>query len=48
MTNWVGKAVAKLDSDKLYRRRLSEKTGQAMTADGTDDNFINVEGLDGP
>ena len=48
LTNWVGDAVAKVDSDQLYRRRLCEKTGLAMTADDTDDNLINLEGLDGP
>ena len=35
LTHWVGEAVAKLDMDQLYRRRLFEKTGLAMTADGT-------------
>ena len=30
LTHWVGKAVAKLDSDQLRRRRLLEKTGLAM------------------
>ena len=48
LTHWVGEAVAKLDMDQLYRRRLFEKTGLAMTADGTDHNLINLEGLDGP
>ena len=47
-TPWVGEVVAKLDSDQLYRRRLFEKTGHAMTADGTDDNLVNLEGVDGP
>ena len=48
LTHWVGDAVAKVYSDQLYRRRLFEKTGYAMTPDGTDDNSINLEGLDGP
>ena len=48
LTHWVGEAVAKLDSDQLYRRHLFDKTGLMMTADGTDDNLINLEGLDGP
>ena len=47
LTHWVGEAVAKVDSDKLYRRRLFERIGVAMTADCTDDNLINLEGLDG-
>ena len=34
--------------DQLYRKRLFEKAGLAMTADGTDDNLINLEGTDGP
>ena len=47
LTHWVGEAVAKVDSDKLYRRRLFERIGVAMTADCTDDNLINLEDLDG-
>ena len=30
-----------------YRRRLFEKTGLAVTADRSDDNLTNVEGMDG-
>ena len=48
LTHWGGEAVAKLDLCQLYRRRLLETTGFAMTADGTDDNLISLEGLDGP
>ena len=48
LTHWVGDAVAKVYSDQLYRRRLFDKTGHAMTPDGTDDKIINLEGLDGP
>ena len=48
LTHWVGDAVAKVDSDQPYRRRLCEKTGLAMTADDTDDNLINLDSLDGP
>ena len=48
LAHWVGEAVAKLGADQLYRRRLFETTGLAMTAEGTDDNLINPEGLDGP
>ena len=48
LTHWVGEAVAQVDSDQKYRRRLFEKTGLAMTADGTDDDLINLEGHDGP
>lgn len=31
-----------------YRRRLFEKTGLAMAADGSDDDLINPEGVEGP
>ena len=48
LTHWVGEAVAKLDSDQLYRRRLFEKTALAITADGTDDNPIILGGVGGP
>ena len=44
----MGEAVAKLDSDQLYRRRLFEKTALAITADGTDDNPIILGGVGGP
>ena len=37
LTHWVSEAVATLDSDQQYRRRLFEKTGLDMEADGTDD-----------
>ena len=30
-----------------YRRRLFEKTDLAITADGSDDNLINTEGMEG-
>ena len=48
LTHWVGETVAQVDSDQLYRRRLLDKTGLAMAADGADDNLINPEGHDGP
>ena len=44
ITQWVGEAAKQIDSDIRYRRRLFEKTGLAMTADGSDDNLINLEG----
>ena len=45
ITQWVGEAAKQIDSDIRYRRRLFEKTGLAMTADGSDDNLINLEGV---
>ncbi|CAN0033077.1 unnamed protein product, partial [Pylaiella littoralis] len=45
LTQWIGRAAKKLDSDMRYRRRLFEKTGLAMTADGSDDDLINLEGV---
>ena len=46
ITQWVGEAAKQIDSDIRYRRRLFEKTGLAMTADGSDDNLINLEGVE--
>ena len=36
----------RFDRDTRYRRRLFEKTGLAKTADGSDDNLINLEGVE--
>ena len=46
---WVGEAAKKIDVVKgvEYRRCLFEKTDFAITADGSDDNLINVEGMQG-
>ena len=46
ITQWVGEAAKQIDSDIRYRRRLFEKTGLAMTADGSDDDLINLEGVE--
>ena len=46
ITQWVGEAAKQIDSDIRYRRRLFEKTGLAMTADGSDDNLMNFEGVE--
>ena len=46
ITQWVGEVVKQIDSDIRYRRRLFEKTRLAMTADGSDDNLINLEGVE--
>ena len=48
LTHWGGEGIAKLGSGQLYRRRLFETIGFAMTADGTGVNLTNLEGLDGP
>ena len=46
IAQWVGEAAKQIDSDIRYRRRLFEKTGLALTADGSDDNLINLEGVE--
>ncbi|CAN0135266.1 unnamed protein product, partial [Ascophyllum nodosum] len=46
ITQWVGEVAKQIDSDIRYRRRLFEKTRLAMTADGSDDNLINLEGVE--
>ena len=43
---WTGEAAKQIDMDIRYRRRLFEKTGLAMTADGSDDNLINLQGVE--
>ena len=46
ITQWTGEAAKQIDRDIRYRRRLFEKTGLAMTADGSDDNLINLHGVE--
>ena len=43
---WTGEDAKKIDSDTAYRKRLFEKTGLAMTADGSDDDLINLQGVE--
>ena len=44
-TQWNGRAVEKIDSNIKNRTRLFEKTGLAVTADGSYDSIINLEGV---
>ncbi|CAB1107407.1 unnamed protein product [Ectocarpus sp. CCAP 1310/34] len=44
-TSWVAQATEEIDKDEQYRFRLFEKTGCGMTADGSGDDKINLEGL---
>ena len=46
ITQWTGEAAKKIDSDTAYRKRLFEKTGLAMTANGSDDDLINLQGVE--
>ena len=48
-TQWAGEAAKKIDVETGvdYRRRLFEKSGLAITADGSDDNLINLEDMEG-
>ena len=48
LTKWVATAVDIVDNRPNYRFRLFEKTGGLMTADGTCDDRINLEGLTEP
>ena len=48
LTRWVATAVDIVDNRPNYRFRLFEKTGSFMTADGTCDERINLEGLTEP
>ncbi|CAB1118359.1 unnamed protein product [Ectocarpus sp. CCAP 1310/34] len=45
---WMGAAMARLNSQQAYRYRLFEKCGMAMTVDGSGDDRITLEGLDKP
>ena len=38
--------MKQIDRGIKCRRRLFEKTGLAMTADGSDDNLTNIEGVE--
>ena len=46
ITQWTGEAAKQIGRDIRYRRRLFEKTRLAMTADGSDDNLINLQGVE--
>ena len=41
-------AIKEIDADAKYRLRLYEKTGTAMTTDGSGDERITLEGLSAP
>ena len=49
ITQGVGEAAKKIDVETAveYRRRLFEKTGLTTTADRSDDNLTNLEGMEG-
>ena len=46
MTKWAGKAWRELSSDEDFVKKLFEKTGCLMTADGEDDEKIRPQGLE--
>lgn len=46
LTQWVGASVAEIGALPNYRNRLLEKTGTAMTADGSGNDRITLEGLE--
>ena len=46
MTQWAGKAWSELYSNQTFFKRLFEKTGCMITADGTDDFKISPQGLE--
>ncbi|CAB1099646.1 unnamed protein product [Ectocarpus sp. CCAP 1310/34] len=48
ITQWMGAAMARLNSQQAYRYRLFKKCGMAMTGDGSGDDRITLEGLDKP
>lgn len=48
INQWVGEAAMKIDVKMgvEYRRRLFKKTDLAITADGGDDNLINLGSME--
>ncbi|CAB1109519.1 unnamed protein product [Ectocarpus sp. CCAP 1310/34] len=48
ITQWMGAAMARLNSQQAYRYRLFEKCGMAMTVAGSGDDRITLEGLEKP
>ncbi|CAB1106958.1 unnamed protein product [Ectocarpus sp. CCAP 1310/34] len=48
ITQWMGAAIARLNSQQAYRYSPFEKCGMAMTVDGSGDDRITLEGLDKP
>ena len=46
MTQWAGKAWSELCGNQTFFKRLFEKTGCMITADGTDDFKISPQGLE--
>ena len=48
LTQFIGEAIERIDARPGYHFRLFEKTGLAMTADGSLDDRITPEGVVGP
>jgi len=46
MTKWAGEAWRELSSDEDFVKKLFEKTGCLMTADGEDDEKVRPQGLE--
>lgn len=46
MAQWTVEAWRKLSSDKMFAKKFFMKTGCIMTADGSDDDMINPQGLE--
>ncbi|CAB1117664.1 unnamed protein product [Ectocarpus sp. CCAP 1310/34] len=48
ITQWIGAAMARLNSQHAFRFHLIERCGMAMTVDGSGNDRITLEGLDKP
>ena len=48
IARWVANTAERTDARPGYHLRLFEKTGLAMTADGSRDDRITLEGVSGP
>ncbi|CAB1112188.1 unnamed protein product [Ectocarpus sp. CCAP 1310/34] len=46
ITQWIGAAMARLNSQQAFRFRLFEKCGMVTTVDGSGNDRITLEGLD--
>eukprot|EP00794_Sanderia_malayensis_P002109 gene2110-2394_t len=45
LTEWTGDAWSELNKNSTFFRRLFEKTGCLLTADGSDDFKVSPQGL---
>ena len=47
MTKWTAAAWEELTKDRGFFKKLFQKTGCLITVDGTDDDLVKPQGLEG-